>query len=214
WRRTDDLRQTDISSVRRRNELQEGYENASRQAHERFKHELADIKTRYDDERQGLQDRWEQGTAQARAASAAMNAECARLFPGWDDSAWNGWNPPRTFPPEIRFGEFRVSLGARLNGEANRQTIPATALAGLTLPALLPFPGGSILIQASDNGRSRGVELLQTVMFRVLSSLPPGKVRFTILDPVGLGQNFAAFMHLADYDEALVGGRIWTEQSH
>ena len=32
-----------------------------------------------------------------------------------------------------------------------------------------------------------------------------------IIDPVGLGQNFAGFMHLADYDEALVGGRIWTE---
>src|SRR5207248_9780633 len=39
----------------------------------------------------------------------------------------------------------------------------------------------------------------------------PGKVRFTIIDPVGLGENFAAFMHLADYDEQLVGARIWTE---
>src|SRR5262249_27143042 len=28
------------------------------------------------------------------------------------------------------------------------------------------------------------------------------------------GQNFASFMHLADYDESLVGGRIWTEQGH
>ena len=36
-------------------------------------------------------------------------------------------------------------------------------------------------------------------------------MRFTIIDPVGLGQNFAGFMHLADHDEALVGGRIWTE---
>jgi DNA segregation ATPase FtsK/SpoIIIE-like protein len=39
-------------------------------------------------------------------------------------------------------------------------------------------------------------------------------VRFTIIDPVGLGQNFAGFMHLADHDEALVGTRIWTEQDH
>ena len=41
--------------------------------------------------------------------------------------------------------------------------------------------------------------------------VPPGKVRFTIIDPVGLGENFAAFMHLADYDEQLVASRIWTE---
>ena len=50
-------------------------------------------------------------------------------------------------------------------------------------------------------------------MTRLLTCLPPGRVRFTIIDPVGLGQNFAGFMHLADYDEALVGGRIWTEPS-
>ncbi|MGH7179045.1 MAG: FtsK/SpoIIIE domain-containing protein, partial [Tepidisphaeraceae bacterium] len=40
------------------------------------------------------------------------------------------------------------------------------------------------------------------------------RVRFTIIDPVGLGQNFAGFMHLADYDESLVGGRIWTDAEH
>ena len=44
-----------------------------------------------------------------------------------------------------------------------------------------------------------------------LTSLPPDRARFTIIDPVGLGQNFAGFMHLADHDEALVGARIWTE---
>jgi hypothetical protein len=41
--------------------------------------------------------------------------------------------------------------------------------------------------------------------------MPPGKVRFTILDPVGLGENFASFMHLADFDEQLIASRIWTE---
>ncbi len=51
-------------------------------------------------------------------------------------------------------------------------------------------------------------------MLRYLTSVPPGKVRFTIVDPVGLGENFAAFMHLADYDELLVTNRIWTEPPH
>ena len=48
-------------------------------------------------------------------------------------------------------------------------------------------------------------------MSRLLVSLPAGRVRFTLIDPVGLGQNFAGFMHLADHDDQLVGGRIWTE---
>ena len=51
-------------------------------------------------------------------------------------------------------------------------------------------------------------------MLRFLTSVPPGKVRFTIVDPVGLGENFAAFMHLGDYHELLVTNRIWTETPH
>src|SRR5262249_43802839 len=38
--------------------------------------------------------------------------------------------------------------------------------------------------------------------------------RCTIIDPVGRGENFAAFMHLADHDESLVQSRIWTEAPH
>jgi hypothetical protein len=48
-------------------------------------------------------------------------------------------------------------------------------------------------------------------MLRFLTAMPPGKVRFTILDPVGLGESFGSFMHLADYDEQLISTRIWTE---
>ena len=51
-------------------------------------------------------------------------------------------------------------------------------------------------------------------MLRLLTAMPPGKVRFTIFDPVGLGENFSAFMHLADFDEQLVASRIWTDSGH
>ncbi len=83
------------------------------------------------------------------------------------------------------------------------------------LPALCDFPAhSSLLLQASDAGRAVAVQTLQAIVFRLLTSLPAGKVRFVIVDPVGLGQNFAAFMHLADYDEQLVASRIWTETPH
>src|SRR5262249_56754306 len=71
--------------------------------------------------------------------------------------------------------------------------------------------GCATLRPTAGTGRTAGVQALQAMMLRFLTSLPPGKVRFTIIDPVGLGENFAAFMHLADYDEQLVGSRIWTE---
>src|SRR5262249_24333939 len=159
------------------------------------------------DERQALADRWDQCVARTQEGVAGLHAESTRRFPTWTDPAWANWTPTRDFPPAIRFGQLHVRL-------AETPDLEAGSLPEFTLPALLPFPGGAMLFEASDDGRIRAVEALQTVMFRLLTCLPPGKVRFTIVDPVGRGQNFAAFMHLADYDEALVGGRIWTEQGH
>jgi DNA segregation ATPase FtsK/SpoIIIE, S-DNA-T family len=73
---------------------------------------------------------------------------------------------------------------------------------------------GSMLIQAGPDGRDAALALLRDLMLRLLTGLPPAKVRFTIIDPVGLGQSFAGFMHLADFEEALVSDRIWTEPRH
>ena len=71
-----------------------------------------------------------------------------------------------------------------------------------------------MLLKAAGEGRPKAVQAIQAIMLRMLTAMPPGKVRFTILDPVGLGENFSAFMHLADYDEQLVASRIWTDSGH
>src|SRR5688500_16930701 len=81
------------------------------------------------------------------------------------------------------------------------------------MPATLQAPNhGSMLLQPDRAAREEGLRTMQMVMTRLLTCLPAGRARFTIIDPVGLGQNFAGFMRLADYDENLVGTRIWTEQ--
>ena len=33
--------------------------------------------------------------------------------------------------------------------------------------------------------------------------MPPGQLRVTIIDPVGLGSGFGSFLHLADYEDLL-----------
>ncbi|MCW5766814.1 MAG: AAA family ATPase, partial [Phycisphaeraceae bacterium] len=83
------------------------------------------------------------------------------------------------------------------------------------LPVALQFPQrASLLIQAGPDGRAAGVAALQQTVLRLLTSFPAGKVRFTLIDPVGLGQSFAGFMHLSDYEQAIVGDKIWTEPRH
>jgi hypothetical protein len=243
WRRVDGLRQAETSYQSRRTDIQERYDTDARQLRERHQRQMEEIDARQERERQELADNWRRSLADARATIAAIHDQTGRHFPAWDDPSWSAWTAPCELPSGVRFGEFRVSLGARLNGapaqmvvglrggevvkEADDATVSlphhlatssprhfAPALADFSLPALFPFPGGSLLIQASEEGRTPAVDVLQTLMFRLLTTIPPGKARFTICDPVGLGQNFAAFMHLADYDEALVTNRIWTEQAH
>jgi hypothetical protein len=230
WRRVDGLRQAEASYQERRDEIQKRYEADTRQLHDHHKQQIEEIKARHERERQQLADQWRQGLAQARATITAVHEETSRLFPAWDDPTWSAWTAPVDVPSGERFGEFRVSLGGRLNGIPTQGDNPKSETRNpnnpisdfgfrisdldFSLPALCPFPGGSLLIQASDDGRARAVDVLQTLMFRLLTTIPPGKARFTICDPVGLGQNFAAFMHLADYDEALVTNRIWTERAH
>ncbi len=72
----------------------------------------------------------------------------------------------------------------------------------------------SLLLQTDRAGRQQAINTLKLAMLRLLTTQPPGRVRFTIVDPVGLGESFAGFMHLVDYQEQLVGSRIWTESEH
>jgi hypothetical protein len=51
-------------------------------------------------------------------------------------------------------------------------------------------------------------------MVRVLANTPAGKARFTLIDPVGLGQNVADFMHLGDFNKDLISGKAWSEPQH
>jgi S-DNA-T family DNA segregation ATPase FtsK/SpoIIIE len=214
-RHEDGLRETEEHHKLRLAAVQERWQTESRSVEERRQRLLEEVKARHDADRRELAETWERGLAEVETAVREVNAEAARLFPPWDDPAWQGWAPPSDLPPAVRLGDYQVGL-EQFATKVPRDELQAPAsLLDFTLPALVGFPGQcSLLLEASDAGRARAVEALQAVMFRLLTTLPPGKVRFTILDPVGLGQNFAAFMHLADHDEALVTSRIWTEASH
>lgn len=71
-----------------------------------------------------------------------------------------------------------------------------------------------LIVRSTPANRGAANQLLQLAMLRWLTTLPAGQVRFTVFDPVGLGANFGAFMHLADADERLMTHRIWTESTH
>ncbi|MBA2227905.1 FtsK/SpoIIIE domain-containing protein [Thermogemmata fonticola] len=204
--------------------LKQGYAQARQEAESRFASQLAEAEAACasrlkaaeavrESSWQKLSERWNAVIEQVSTTVAALRQANDIFFPPW--SRWQSLPPPpwpTRVPWGIRYGDFLLDLAALPGGQshAGRCSLPDTLLG--RFPAFIPFPNRSVmLLRVRDEGRAAGVAVLQNLMLRFLTGLPPGKVRFTIVDPVGLGENFAAFMHLADYDEKLISGHIWTE---
>lgn len=163
---------------------------------------------------QEMAQHWWSGLGKFQRELDDINSQCDRLFPDWIGADWDHWSAISEILPQTRLGYYRIELG-RIEGGIPQDKRLRPRQTEYILPAFLPFPEKSLLLlKASGAGRAAAVAMLQAIMLRMLTSLPPGKVRFTILDPVGLGENFSAFMHLADYNEQLVASRIWTDAGH
>ncbi len=180
----------------------------------RQRHDLALAKAEEEHLRRGqaLQERWDRGLDRVDALLTATSGLDPMTVGEMETVLRDRWTAPRATPPVVRFGLWRMDLG-RLAGPVLSHAGPRSKGYGpVTLPAVLALPGrGSLLIQHEREGRTEAIEALRAVMVRLFTSLPPGQVRFTLVDPLGLGQSFAGFMHAGDYRESLVGGRIWTE---
>ncbi|MCB9852342.1 MAG: cell division protein FtsK [Phycisphaerales bacterium] len=167
---------------------------------------------RYDAARAELRDRWDRGVERIAATLDAAAAFDDSLRRDMLDVDWTDWQPNFVFGGVVRFGALDVDFGRIAPRFRDDPRLKRERLVATRTPAMLAFPErGSLLLRYARDARDVANAALQTVMARLLTTIPPGRAHFTIIDPVGLGQAFAGFMHLADYDDAMIGGRIWTE---
>lgn len=157
---------------------------------------------------------WRDGMARIKHEIAEVAEWSRERFPAWHDPAWNPYQFPTDSPAGLRVGQFHVPLSQIPQAVPENPRLRELTPDAFDLPAFVEFPEKiSLLLKAADEGRGPAVQALQLAMLRFLTAVPPGKVRFTIFDPVGLGQNFSTFMNLKDVDELMVNSRIWTEQA-
>lgn len=157
--------------------------------------------------RQELRDTFEAESAAmdadltTRLAENLASARMAIELLGADGFAWERWlsDPPIADLPLrglTRLGDLQSGLPSPYD---------------VTAPCVIGFPAGRALaIQAATDERSAALDLMGSVVLRVLLTLPPGHLQMTFIDPTGLGQSFAEFLHLADFDERLVDSAVKT----
>ncbi|NBW95223.1 MAG: cell division protein FtsK [Planctomycetia bacterium] len=173
---------------------------------------LAAADARRDQRWREMTDRWRE----ARTSTAAVYEEVSRIdaeaFRGWEALADEATPLPVACPQGLRFGTQSLTLEKVPGGVSPHAELNAFGPVSWTQPALVPFPRhASLLIKTTADQKETASAMMQALMLRIASGIPAGQSRFTIIDPLGLGKQFAGFMHLADHDELLVTSRIWTE---
>ena len=142
---------------------------------------------------------------------SALNAEVSSQFPEWSASLVQGWTPPLHFLPATKFGHLNLDLTRQPMPKDPRLALPGPTQ--VSLPLALTYPDqGSLLFETNESGGGAMIDALNNIILRLLSTTPPGKIGFTIIDPVGLGRSFAGLMHIADYEESIINRRIWTQR--
>jgi len=129
----------------------------------------------------------------AEALAAARAAQAAD-HPPWDAAAWSSWQPSAAWPSGL-------PLGVAGNGTQE-------------VPVALPYPrAANLLVRAGPERRGAAIDVLSGTVLRALLATPPGRLKLTLIDPVGLGQSFAPLLALVDQGEAVMPGGVATDDT-
>lgn len=147
---------------------------------------------------------WNAEVSELRQLSR-VSSELAAASRRWPQG---NWQLPEDMPSCVSVGDLLITAASPPS------SIEQTTKSNLCveMPAVLPFPQETaVLIEHDSAGREVALSFLRRQILKLLTVIPAGRIRLTLIDPIGLGQSFAAMMHLADFDELLISTRIWTD---
>jgi S-DNA-T family DNA segregation ATPase FtsK/SpoIIIE len=161
-----------------------------------------------------LEQEWKKIVVPIYDSLRVANEFAAKMFPAWEIPLWKDWEPPLEFKNAAKFGTLEVDMAKAAEAIPKDPRLALPGPANFPVPLSLLYPlQGSILFETPKTGHEDAIAAINNIIFRLLSTNPAGKLSFTIFDPVGLGQNFAGLMHLADFEESHINSRIWTQQA-
>jgi S-DNA-T family DNA segregation ATPase FtsK/SpoIIIE len=146
----------------------------------------------YDAQWQKLEADWQSRIQPVYETVAAANTNAEKLFPPWQPQLIENWAPPPQFSAAAKFARLEVDVEdlSELRARDKRLALPGPSK--FSAPLCLVYPEqGSLLFETGGARRDEAIGALNNVILRLLANSPPGRLNFTIIDPVGLGQNFA-----------------------
>lgn len=186
--------------------------SATEEAERRSADVLAAAHHEHDEARRVTLDELARSTTRSAAVLDDLSDRALRAAPAWTDPAWLGRPHPIQVPGVLPIADLTLDLTPRLQALDDDARARTDLPDRLQTPLVLTMPGPeSLVIDHDAAARDGTLATLRAVMLRILGSFPAGKVRFTMADPIGLGQSFAGFMRLADREPSPVGLRIWSE---
>jgi S-DNA-T family DNA segregation ATPase FtsK/SpoIIIE len=173
---------------------------------------LSRINATRDEARRAIEAEWQNVVLPTLTALRQAATEARANFPDWNDPQWQAFRLPEQFLAAALFGALTVDLErfCEVSLTGKHPSLPDTGPLAAPLQLAVPHQA-SILFETKNSGHEQVIGALNNVIIRLLTSAPPGRLAFTIFDPVGLGQNFAGIMHLADFEERVINSRIWTQ---
>lgn len=194
--------------------LQQAYNSATAQTKALYEENLAKLTSTRDAGRQASEADWKNVVLPLLAEFQAAGPLADKVFPPWRAELWKGFRLPDHFAQAAKFAALAVDLEKFLEVASANKDFALPDAKQLSVPLNLALPEhASLLFETKNSGHEQVIGALNNLALRLLTSAPPGRLTFTIFDPVGLGQNFAGIMHLADFEERVINSRIWTQQA-
>ena len=173
----------------------------------------SDVNDRFSRDLDVLVEQWNGRVSEWFSLLKGSHGAASEMTAGFDAAFSGEWEIPDEGDPAGGFAELALDLQQFLSSPPSDKRM-TFGEASLRVPLIFKLPDGeSILFESEGPAPQDIVDALNGMALRLLMSSPVGRLQFTLIDPVGLGKNFAGLMHLADHDEQLIHRRIWTQSN-
>lgn len=144
----------------------------------RLEERLLQVTSNYKSRTERWKASFDEGWADACAVADVAGKEIRRFQPALVDLAGNSWSEPTSAPHQLLIGEHELEY------EQLKCRVPTS----------IAFPIPQAAVFSSGDRSHQG--LVNQILLRLLTVLPPGQLELTLIDPLRLGQSVQSFLPL------------------